>query len=61
MILALGAFMSFALFGFSAFLVGSGISLAYSDHAAAGSATGAFIGAGLFGIACAISLIKPSK
>jgi hypothetical protein len=57
----LGAVMSFALFGFAAFLVGSGMTLAFSDHAAAGSATGAFIAAGLFGVACAISLIKPSK
>lgn len=61
MILMLGASMSLALFGFAAFLVGSGMTLAFSDHAAAGSATGALIGAGLFGIASAISLLKPSK
>ncbi|WP_338924550.1 hypothetical protein V0M98_33585 (plasmid) [Pseudomonas silesiensis] len=57
----LGAFMSYALFGFAAFLVGSGMTLSFSDSATAGSATGAFIGAGLFGIAAAISLLKPSK
>lgn len=53
--------MSYALFGFAAFLVGSGMTLSFSDSATAGSATGAFIGAGLFGIAAAISLLKPSK
>ncbi|WP_274644156.1 hypothetical protein [Pseudomonas serbica] len=53
--------MSFALLGFASLLVGAGMTLAFSDHAAAGSATGAFLGAGLFGIATAISLLKPTK